>query len=79
MGDEMNWYKMYKTSQSRYIVDDFMLKSMVDWLNRVVRSEEIDIARESMIMWLQSVDKEEAEYALSEGWRKVYDLAMNKE
>ncbi len=69
----MNWYKM---SQSKYIVDDFMLKSMVEWLYSVVRSEEIDIARESMIMWLQSVDKDEAEYALSQGWRKVYDLAL---
>jgi hypothetical protein len=72
----MNWYKL---SQSKYIVDDFMLKSMGDWLYRVVRSEEIDIARESMIMWLQSVDRDEAEYALSQGWRKVYDLAMNQE
>jgi hypothetical protein len=74
MGDEMNWYKK---SQKEYVVDDFMLKSMVEWLHRVVRSEEIDIARESMIMWLQSVDKDEAEYALSQGWRKVYDLAMS--
>ena len=70
----MNWYKK---SQKEYVVDDFMLKSMVEWLHRVVRSEEIDIARESMIMWLQSVDKDEAEYALSQGWRKVYDLAMS--
>jgi hypothetical protein len=36
------------------------------------------MAREKMLMWIESVEKNEAEYALNRGLQKVFDLANEK-
>ncbi|MEX0596659.1 MAG: hypothetical protein WD512_09170 [Candidatus Paceibacterota bacterium] len=69
--------RIYRISNNRFNIDDFTLKHLDQWLYRVVPYDEIDMAREKILMWISNHESVDVEYALSQGWQKVLDMATS--
>jgi hypothetical protein len=68
--------KIYKLSS--YIMDDFTRSHLEKWLESAIRYDEIDDVRNKILIWIQNSDPTDVEYALNDGWRKVYELARGE-
>lgn len=75
LGQILNNMKIYRIAN----IDSFIAKHLQSWLERVIPAEEIDSVKEKILHWIETAPKEEVDYAMNEGWRKVYDLAIQGE
>lgn len=56
-------------------VDDFMIKSLDQWLDRVIPLDEIEDTKARILRWLETADEEDVKFALNEGWRRVEEMS----
>jgi len=69
---------------ARYNMDDATFQHLTDWCDSQVVEREgqtedsADLLRETILVYLQSCDVEDAEYSISHGWTHVRNLAEAK-